>query len=159
MRFPWIAAVGLSTACASILGVDHDYTLGGAAEDPGIRCADGGTYCPPSEQICCLQGSQGSQCMDTGPGLAPCMGYTSIRCDDSADCGDAGLTCCISLNQQAYLLETACYLACPATNSAGVPWASLCNPNGGSACPPGMTCQPLRVGNFDSQPGWFHSCQ
>jgi hypothetical protein len=51
MLFPLMAAACLSTACASILGVDHDYTVGdGAAGDLGIRCADGGTYCPPSQQ-------------------------------------------------------------------------------------------------------------
>jgi hypothetical protein len=155
-----MAVAALSTACAAILGVDHDFTLGdNGAGDRGIRCADGGTFCLPSEQVCCLHASQGSQCEDAGPGVDPCAGYTSIRCDDPADCGDAGLGCCISLNQQSYLFETACYLTCPASNSEGVPWVSLCDPSVRSSCPPGTTCQPFHVENFASQPGWFSACQ
>jgi len=156
MRLAWIAAIAGSTACAAVLGVDRDYRLGEGPASPGIRCADGGTYCEPLAQICCLRASQGSECVSTAPGADPCQGFTSIRCDDPADCGDAGLSCCISLNPQQYLLETRCGVSCP---DAGGPLSfALCDPLAAATCSPGTTCRPLPVGNF-ADPEWFHACQ
>jgi hypothetical protein len=157
MRLAWLVAVATITACAAIVGVDHDYRLGGGSADQGIRCADGGTYCEPQAQICCLQAPQGSsECLDAAPGQEPCQGYTSIRCDDPTDCGDAGLMCCISLNPQDYLLETRCSSTCPDAGS-GLSFA-LCDPSASATCAAGTSCKALPVGNFGNTE-WFHACQ
>jgi hypothetical protein len=151
----WAAVVATSAACASILGVDHDFTLGDT--DRGVRCADGGTYCEASSQLCCLHASQGySECVAGGPGTSPCQGETPIYCDDPADCPDPDLgACCISLNDQTYLLQTQCSASCP--DASG--WSLLCDPNTPPTCPPGTTCKSLSVGEYRSSPGWWHACQ
>jgi hypothetical protein len=151
----WTALVAGSAACASILGVDHDYRLGDT--DPGVRCADGGSYCEATSQLCCLHANPGySECVAGGPGTSPCQGATSIYCDDPADCRDPDLAaCCISLNDQLYLLQTQCSASCP--DAGG--WSVLCDPNASPVCPPGTTCKSLYVGNYQSSPGWFHACQ
>jgi hypothetical protein len=154
-RLAWTAVVGSSVACASILGVDHDYTLEGV--DQGVRCTDGGTFCRTPSQLCCLHASQGySECVAGGPGTSPCQNSTPIYCDDPADCRDPGLgACCISLNDAQYLLQTQCSTSCPDAGGSYV----LCDPNASPGCPPGTTCRSLFVGNYQSSPGWFHACQ
>jgi len=158
-RLTCLGILATGFACASLLGVDHDYRWAEGTADPGVRCADGGTYCTPSLELCCLHAGQGSACVAAGPGLEPCQGYTPIRCDDPADCGDGGLACCISLNPQQYLLETRCDLQCTDQDAAASEWLALCDPSAPASCASGTTCQPLVVGDFASQPGWFHACQ
>jgi hypothetical protein len=154
-RLAWTAVVVSSAACASILGVDHDYTLGDT--DRGVRCADGGTYCEAGPQLCCLHASQGySECVTGAPGSSPCQGETPIYCDDPADCRDPGLgACCILLNSQEYLLQTQCQASCP---DAGLMY-TVCDPNAAPTCAPGTTCQALFVANYQSSLDWWHACK
>jgi hypothetical protein len=151
----WTVALATSTACASILGVDHDYALGDV--DPGVRCADGGTFCEASSQLCCLHATEGySECVTGGPGSSPCQGWTPIYCDTPADCRDPDLgACCILLNDQTYLLQTQCQASCP---DAGL-WYTACDPNASPTCAPGTTCKSLSVGEYRSSPEWWHACQ
>jgi hypothetical protein len=161
MRVAWTAAVLACVACASVLGVDHDYAVGGdagassgggPANDPGVRCLDGGAFCGRPAQECCLAPEASLACVDTVTGLDPCPGGTDIACDDPADCS-VGEVCCISLNSQMYILGTRCVPSCAANES------TVCDPAGPTAssqCTQG-TCKSIAVTNFPF--GWFHACQ
>jgi hypothetical protein len=153
MRIAWVlVAVFACAACASILGVDHDFGLGADAGadgvDPGVRCGDGGTYCSSPAQECCLDADGGLACIQRANVSNPCPNGTDVQCDDSADC--AGQACCITLDMQHYILSTLCAPSCRSTES------QLCNPAASQACSTG-TCSPLTVTTFPN--GWFHACQ
>jgi len=155
-----LAAVG----CASVLGIAPEYVLGdggdgdGEAPRTGIRCGDGGTFCDPATEECCL--SQSASTLSCGMLSAqdPCPNGTDIPCDDSADC-KGGQACCIDLDSQDNLLGTRCASSCAAIGGGGS-WLELCAPSGGSSCASG-TCQAL--GNLQPAPPftptWFYACQ
>src|ERR1700722_8133897 len=108
------ALVATGGGCASILGVDRDYVLGDsgapmsdgskppfdASEDTafGIRCDDGGVFCNPRTQECCLASDASLSCLTLGMNACSSTG-TDIFCDDSADC-DGGQVCCADVDSQ-----------------------------------------------------------
>ena len=160
----WVALVvaGLA-ACASVLGVDKQYGLGGAddgdggnggedaglASAPGIRCAPDGGLCHPGSQECCMASDYTLSCASTAL-TNPCPNGTDIFCDQPADCASGA--CCISLDQGNDILGTKCRTSCQTGEIA------LCAPEGG-------TCTHGQCTALDVQPNppikdpWFYSCQ
>jgi hypothetical protein len=155
MRLAWAIVALACAACASILGVDHDFTLGSDAGagglDPGVRCGSGNgpSYCATPAQECCLSDDGGLACIQLAGVSSPCPGGTDIECDDSADC-PSGQACCINLDSQSYILSTLCAPAC------GSMQPRLCDPSASQPCGSG-TCAALTVANPTI--GWFHACQ
>jgi hypothetical protein len=152
MRSAWVIAALTCAACASILGVDHDFVLGADAGadgvSPGVKCGDGGSYCPTPAQECCLDADGGLGCIPRAGVTSPCPNGTDIQCDDSADC--MGQACCITLDAQRYILSALCAPSCSTMESR------LCDPSAPQPCDNG-TCTVLTVTTFP--PGWFHACQ
>jgi hypothetical protein len=153
MRLGWAVFAFACAACASMLGVDHDFMLGDDAGagggDRGVRCGDGSSYCARPAEECCLAGDGGLACIPLAGNASPCAGGTDVPCDDSADC-PSGQACCITLDPQSYILSTKCAAACGGGESR------LCDPAASQPCP-GGACTALTVANFPS--GWFHACQ
>jgi hypothetical protein len=154
MRVAWVVAAFASAACASILGVDHDFTVGPDAgadgADPGVRCGDGGPYCSTPMKECCLDSEGGLGCIQRAGVTTTCPNGTDIQCDDSADC--AGQACCITLEMQGYILSALCAQSSSCANGT----SRLCDPMAPAPCGSG-TCAPLMVRTFPY--GWFHACQ
>jgi hypothetical protein len=135
--------------------VDHDFVVGADAStdgaNPGVRCGDGGSFCPTPAQECCLGDDGGLACTSLAGTSSPCPGGTDIQCDDSADCAP-GQACCIMLDPQRYLLSAQCAGSCSSTESV------LCDPAAPQPCSGNGTCTALTVaGPFPA--GWFHACQ
>lgn len=159
-----VVAAAASAGCATILGVDHDYSLLDAgftgdadadAPDAGIRCGPGPESCDPTNQVCCIaSGNSSLSCVsDHGDSCRP---GTAIRCDDGVQC-DGGV-CCIDIAALDVLLGTNCASSCP-TSGFGSQSLELCNP-GQSQCASGQCVALTSLGPSPPlTPGWFYACQ
>jgi hypothetical protein len=120
----------------------------------GIRCADGGVFCEPTSQECCVR--QGSSCVARVANS--CSMGTDIFCDDPSQC--AGDPCWICLGKSGDLLGASCAHADLVNWGCGKTGAlPLCRASG--ECEAGTTCEPLAVVGFASSPdaSWFSACQ